>query len=503
MEQDGESVDVLVIGAGFAGLAMAVRLFADGWRNVVVVERAGDVGGTWRDNTYPGAVCDVPSHLYSYSFAPNPRWSHDYAGQAEILDYLRRCAQRFGVRPAIRFHHEVRDARWDEDRSRWSVDTTGGRFAARYLIAGTGPLSEPKLPHVPGLDRFEGPMWHSAQWDHSQELAGRRAAVVGTGASTVQFLPHVASVAAHVTVFQRHAPWVLPRVDREIDATHQRVYHALPAVQQLTRAAIYWGRELLYLGFRDMQRGRRWMGRAERAARAHLAAQVDDPDLRARLTPDYAIGCKRIVLSNDWYPTLQRANVDVVSGGLVEVGPRTVVGADGVERPADVLIFGTGFHAADPPVASLVRGRDGTLLKQRWAQGMFAYKGTTVSGFPNLFLLVGPNTGLGHTSIVYMIESQVRYVGEALAALRSDGATRLEVRADAEQRWNDRIQRDLAPTVWSAGGCDSWYLDTNGRNTTLWPGFSFQYRAAVRHFDPDAYRIGPDRTRAAIPALNS
>jgi cation diffusion facilitator CzcD-associated flavoprotein CzcO len=449
-----------------------------------VLERAGEVGGTWRDNTYPGAACDVPSHLYSFSFAPNPDWSRSFSPQAEIQEYLRRVATDFGVRPHIRFHHEVLGAAWDETDCRWRVRTAASEFEADVLVSATGALSDPSVPPLPGLDRFEGPVFHSARWRHDHDLTGRRVAVVGTGASAIQFVPQIQPHAGHVTVFQRTPPWILPRWDRPFRPAEQWAFRHVPAVQRLARAGIYWGREQMVAGF-VIAPG--LMRAAERLARRHLQRSVPDPGLRARLTPDYRIGCKRILISNDYLPALTQPNVDLVAAGLAEVRERSVVAADGTEHAVDTIIFGTGFHVTDIPVADRITGRGGLTLKGRWVDGMKAYKGTAVAGFPNLFLLVGPNTGLGHSSQVYMIESQIAYVLDAVRRLDRTGDV-VEVRPEAETAWDAGVQRAMGRTVWNTGGCASWYLDERGRNTTLWPGSTWRFRRQTARFDPAAYR---------------
>ena len=476
---------VLIIGTGFAGLGMAVRLKQAGLDEFVVLERAGEVGGTWRDNTYPGAACDVPSHLYSFSFAPNPDWSRSFSPQGEIQEYLRRTATDFGVRPHIRFHHEVLGATWDDGAQRWWVRTNQGDFEAAVLVSATGALSDPAIPALPGLDRFEGTVFHSARWRHDHDLTGERVAVVGTGASANQFVPQIQPQVGNLTVFQRTPPWILPRWDRPFRPAEQWAFRHLPLVQRLARAGIYWSREQMVAGF---VLAPNLMAVAERMARKHLERAVADPALRAKLTPDYRIGCKRILISNDYLPSLTKPNVDVVASGLVEVRPRSVVAADGTEREVDTIIFGTGFHVTDIPVADRISGRDGVTLKDRWADGMKAYKGTAVAGFPNLFLLVGPNTGLGHSSQVFMIESQIAYAVDAVRHIEQTGAV-VEVREEAETSWDDSVQRAMGRTVWTTGGCASWYLDDRGRNTTLWPGATWRFRRHTARFDADAYRV--------------
>jgi cation diffusion facilitator CzcD-associated flavoprotein CzcO len=476
---------VLIVGTGFAGLGMAVRLKQTGCDDFVVLERAGEVGGTWRDNTYPGAACDVPSHLYSFSFAPNPDWSRSFSPQAEIQEYLRRVATDFGVRPHIRFHHEVLGAAWDGTDRCWRVRTNAGEFAADVLVSATGALSDPAVPPLPGLDCFEGTVFHSAQWRHDHDLTGKRVAVVGTGASAIQFVPQIQSRVGHLTVFQRTPPWILPRWDRAFRPAERWAFRHLPLVQRLARAGIYWGREQMVAGFVVAPN---LMRAAERLARRHLVGSVPDPLLRAKLTPDYRIGCKRILISNDYLPSLTQPNVDLVAAGLAEVRERSVLSADGREHEVDTIIFGTGFHVTDIPVADRIVGRGGVALKDHWAGGMRAYKGTAVAGFPNLFLLVGPNTGLGHSSQVFMIESQIAYVLDAVRHIERTGEV-VEVREEAETAWDAGVQRAMGHTVWTTGGCASWYLDDRGRNTTLWPGSTWRFRRHTARFDTDAYRL--------------
>jgi cation diffusion facilitator CzcD-associated flavoprotein CzcO len=490
-------VKVAVIGSGFAGLGMAIRLKQMGISDFVVLERAGEVGGTWRDNTYPGAACDVPSHLYSFSFAPNPDWSSSFSPQAEIQDYLRRTTDDFGIRPHLRLGAEVRHARWDDARERWHIDTTapGARgvpekdvYDAQFLVSATGALSDPSLPDLPGLDRFAGTTFHSARWRHDHDLSGERVAVIGTGASAIQFVPQIQPRVGQLSVFQRTPPWIVPRWDRRFTRPERWMFRHLPVTQRLARTGIYWSREAYVFGFAFDPR---LMKTAELVARAHLRRQVPDPELRARLTPDYTIGCKRILISNDYLPALSQPNVDLVTTGITEVRERSIVTADGRERPVDTIIFGTGFHVTDMPIASRLAGRDGVVLADHWREGAHAHRGTTTAGFPNLFMLVGPNTGLGHTSQVFMIESQINYVADALRSADARGAATVEVRPAAEAAWNARVQADMEGTVWTSGQCASWYLDAAGRNTTLWPSFTFRFRRETRRFDPAAYHFGP------------
>ena len=480
-----EHVPVAVIGTGFAGLGAAIALRREG-REFLVLERAGDLGGTWRDNRYPGCRCDVPSHLYSFSFAPNPDWSETYSPQGEIWDYLRDVAVRHGVLDRVRFDCEVRHAAWDEGAQRWRLDTARGPLTAEVLVLGNGPLAEPAIPDIPGREDFAGTAFHSAAWsDH--DLTGERVAVIGTGASAIQFVPEIAPVVGHLTVFQRTPPWVLPHRNRPICDLERAVYRRLPAAQRAVRGLVYWSRELVAAA---LLRNGRALHRLEELARRHLADQVPDPELRARLTPDYRPGCKRLLLSDDWYPTLQRADVEVVTDKITEIQPHAVVTSDGVEHEVDTIIYGTGFHVTDNPIAQRVSGLGGRTLAEAWQDhGAQAYLGTTVPGFPNLFLLAGPNTGIGHTSLVVMIEAQLAYVLDALRVRDQRGAAAIDLRAPVLQAWTREVQRKAARTVWNSGGCASWYLDEEGRNTTLWPDHTFRFRARTRRFDVARYEL--------------
>lgn len=476
---------IAIIGSGFAGLGMAAALRRRGVSDFIVFERAGEVGGTWRDNTYPGCACDVKSDLYSFSFAPNPEWGHRYARQAEILDYLRRVADGFGLRPQIRFHHAVERAEWDDEEGLWRLQTGGGTYTARVLISGHGPLIEPKWPAVKGLETFSGPRFHSAQWDHSVDLRGKRVAVVGTGASAIQFVPEVQKVAGQLTVFQRSAPWVMPRMDEPTSERRRALFRRLPALQRLSRQWIFGVAEARFLILSNARVGKL----AEEVARRHLEAQVADPALRAKLTPDYRLGCKRILISDDYYLALTRPGVELVTDPIREVRGARIVTADGQEREFDVLIGGTGFNATRPAIAGVIHGRGGRSLAQVWQPHMEALHGTAVAGFPNLFLIVGPNTGLGHNSMVYMMEAQIGYILRALEYLEEGELLALDPRPEAQAAYNRALQDQLRETVWMQGGCTSWYLDDQGRNTSLWPGRAAQFRRTLSRFDAALYRV--------------
>jgi cation diffusion facilitator CzcD-associated flavoprotein CzcO len=488
------AVEVVVVGSGFSGLAMAAGLKRAGREGFLLLERARDVGGTWRDNVYPGCACDVPSHLYSFSFARNPGWSSTFSPQPEIHAYMRRVAERENLLPHIRFGCELEEASWDEATASWRLVTSSGPLAARVLIAAAGPLCEPAIPDIPGLRDFEGRVFHSATWDHDHDLTAERVAVIGTGASAIQFVPEIQPRVGKLHLFQRTAPWVMPRRARPLSRFERVLYRYVPGAQRLVRVAIYWGRELYALPL-----VRSGLSRFIRVvAEAHLRRQVPDPALRAKVTPDYAPGCKRILVSNDYLPALSEPNVEVVCDGIREVRRGSVVTADGREREVDTIILGTGFRVTDMPIAERLRGSDGRSLAERWDGSPRAHRGTMVAGFPNLFLLLGPNTGLGHTSVVLMAEAQVGYVLQALEHAR--GAASLGVRPEAEHAWNVEVQRRMKGTVWLAGGCASWYLDRNGLNTTLWPDFSFRFRRALRRFDPDehAFDLCPKMTVRGI-----
>jgi len=466
---------------------MAIRLKQSGREDFVILERASDLGGTWRDNTYPGCQCDVESNLYSYSFAPSPTWSRTYAPQAEIWEYLRACAERFGLGEHIRYQHEVQSAAWDESAARWRIETTRGPFSADVLVAAVGPLSEPSIPAIPGLDEFPGPHFHSAAWNHDVDLTGKRVAVIGTGASAIQLVPRIQPRVAQLHLFQRTPPWVLPHRDRPVGAAARALYGAVPGWQRLVRSGVYWSRELFVRPFMKPSPN----SLPERLARGHLEKQVADPSLRARLTPRYAIGCKRILISNDYYPAIQKPNVELVTDDVREVRGRRIVTADGDEREVDVIVLATGFRVTEMLFAQRVTGREGRRLADQWSGSPSAYRGTAVAGFPNLFFLLGPNTGLGHTSVLVMVEAQLRYVIGCLRHLERSGMASLEVRREAQDAFNADVQSRLRDTVWNAGGCRSWYLDPTGRNTTIWPGMTWPFVRRLRRFDPAAYRLYP------------
>jgi cation diffusion facilitator CzcD-associated flavoprotein CzcO len=498
---DQTHVHTLVVGAGFGGLCTAVKLQAAGEPDFLVLERGSDVGGTWRDNTYPGAACDVPSQLYSFSFAPNRHWTRSFSAQPEILSYLRRVARESEVLDRFRFDTSVEHALWDDAQSRWHVRTSAGDLTADLLVSAAGALSEPRLPDIDGLDVFKGELFHSARWRHDVNLAGKRVAVIGTGASAIQIVPELAPVAEHVDVYQRSAPYVIPRSDRRYTRLERSAFRHVPAVQKAYRTGIYWGREALVPGFVT---DARLATPARVAALANIERGIGDPDLRERVRPTYAIGCKRILVSNDWYPALARDDVDLVTDPVAGLTADGVVTRDATGRrtvrDAEVLVVATGFRASDPPIAHRVVGRDGRTMAEHFAErGMSAYKGATVHGFPNFFFVVGPNTGLGHSSMVLMIEAQAGYLVDAVRAMRAAEAAAVEPTIAAQEAWNHDLQRRMRRTVWTTGGCSSWYLDAHGRNVTLWPRTTYTFRRLTARFDTEAYTAvrAPARARAS------
>lgn len=480
---------VAIIGSGFGGLGAAIRLRQRGDEDFRIFERASDVGGTWRDNSYPGCACDVQSHLYSFSFAPNPDWTRSYSGQPEIWDYLRRCARDFGLIPHILFDHEVREAAWDDDARLWRVETSQGVYTADVLVMASGALSEPRVPRLPGFENFKGKSFHSARWDHAYNLKGRRVAVIGTGASAVQFVPEIQPLVERLHIFQRTPPWVMPRTERAFTERERRMFRRFPLLQRGERAAIYAFRELFVFGFRHLRMSRL----IRRIALRHLERAVPDPVLRAKLTPAYEIGCKRILVSNDYLPAVTRPNVEVVTAGVAEVREHSIVDTEGVERPVDAVIFGTGFRVTDQPLAGHVRGRGGVTLEEVWRGSPRAHLGTTVNGFPNLFILLGPNTGLGHTSVVYMIEAQIEHLMNALEFMARRGVAVIEPKPEAQAAFVGEVERRMEGTVWVAGKCASWYLDRTGRNSTIWPDFTWRFRRRVARLDPAEYLTSAPR----------
>ena len=479
---------IVIIGAGFSGIGLGRRLLLEHRRDFVILERSDGVGGVWRSNTYPGARCDVPSHLYSFSFAPNPEWSATYSAQPEIRAYLERCVADFGVEPYLHYGVEVTGATWNAEDQLWHIEASDGPWTARVLVSAVGPLTEPKLPDVPGIGSFEGEVMHSARWDHDYDLTGARVASIGTGASAIQYVPAIADRVGELFVFQRTPPWVVPHGARAITDAERAKFRAGARRQRRQRRRIYFARESLLVGFAKRPGLLRLV---EAMSRRHIATQIPDPTLRRLVTPHYVLGCKRLVPSNDWYPALQKPNVTLVPAALREIRPHSVIDSEGVEREVDAIIFGTGFHVADVPIGDVVRGRGGRLLSDVWAGSPRAYLGTAMPGFPNLFLFLGPNTGLGHSSMILMIEAQIEHIAHAIHELDAAGAGTIEVRPEAHDAYNRELDRKLATTVWETGGCSSWYHDVNGRNATIYPDWTWRFRRQATGWKADAYTLGP------------
>lgn len=485
---------MVIIGAGFAGVGMAIRLLGEGERDFVVLEKASGVGGTWRDNTYPGCQCDVPSNLYSFSFAPNPNWSRDFAWQSEILEYLEGCVDQHGVRSHLSFDTEVIRAAWDEERQRWRIETNRGTMTADVLVSGHGGLSAPASPNLPGIGKFEGKVFHSASFRHDEPLEGKRVAVIGTGASAIQIVPSIQPRVAQMTVFQRTPPWIVPRFDEPFSARRRWLWRTFPFLQRLDRLRIYLLRELLVLAMVFFPRLLGWL---EFVARKHLEMQVTDPELRKKLLPGYSIGCKRMLLSNDYYPALCQPNSRLVTSSIREVTAKGIITDDGQFHEVDVIVLCTGFKVTDHPIIHCFYGRDGRTLAKHWARGAFTYLGASVPGFPNLFLMTGPYTAVGHTSIIYMLEAQFDYVLGALREMKKRDVGAFDVRSATLAAFVGEMDRKQAGSVWNSG-CKSWYLDAEGRNTTVWPSFTFRFRARTRRFDPTAYHATARREASLV-----
>ena len=483
--------DILIVGSGFSGLIMAMTARKHGFTDIAILEKAQEIGGTWRDNTYPGVACDVPSHLYSFASHPNPNWSTCYAGGAEILAYMQDVARREGLYELCHFGQTLTSARWLGDR--WEVQTSGGVWQARVLVSAIGALHVPLIPRIEGADSFPGPAFHSAEWRHDVDLSGKRVAVVGTGASAVQFVPEIAGTAAQVTIFQRTPPYVLPRPDGPIAPWVRRLYARWPLLPRLRRAAIFATFEMRHAIFRGKPLAQRF---GMNMWRKTLTAAIPDAATQDTLTPDYQMGCKRVLSSNRWYRALTRDTVTVLPEAVARIDGSQLRSSSGQVTEADVLIWGTGFHVTDALSRVAITGADGLTLAEAWSDGLKAHLGTGVAGFPNLFFLLGPHTGLGHNSVVLMIEAQAAHIGRMLDTMRQRGVTAIAPRPDRQAEFESDIAKRLEDTVWQAGGCTSWYQDDQGRNPTLWPG-------TVRAFQRRMAQAGPDEYHeVAIPSAS-
>ncbi|MDX3191574.1 NAD(P)/FAD-dependent oxidoreductase [Streptomyces sp. MN03-5084-2B] len=483
-----ERFKVVIVGTGFSGLGQAIQLEKAGIRDYVILEKATEVGGTWRDNSYPGCACDVQSHMYSFSYEQNPGWSRSFSPQPEIHAYLKGVADKYRLREKIRFGVELTGAHWDERDRHWTATTRDGReFVAQFLVSGVGGLHIPQVPELPGIANFKGQTWHSARWNHEYDLRGKKVAVVGTGASAVQFVPKIAPDVAELTLFQRTPPWIMPKPDHAMPSWAQTLFKRVPGTQRAYRNALYWLLEARAIGFNGHPA---IMKAGELIAKRNIAKGIKDRALRKKVTPDYTMGCKRVLISNDYYPALDRPNVEVNTEGIREVKAHSIVDAGGVEHEVDAIIYGTGFKVTDALEYLDITGVDGRNLAKEWAsEGMRTHKGITVSGYPNLFFLLGPNTALGHNSVVFMIESQSRYVVDAIKLADSRGAAALDVRPGVQDEFQREIQDKLVKGVWTQGGCKSWYLDAQGVNRTIWPGFTWRYWLETRKVDPADYEL--------------
>lgn len=485
------SVDVLIVGSGFSGLCMAIKLREAKMNSFLLIEKSDDIGGTWYDNRYPGCACDIPSHLYSFSFWLSPDWTRMYPGQREIHEYLKRCIEHFGIGPQMRLNTRFCQAAWNDAENVWDISAFSGgqelRIKARLLVSGMGALHVPNIPKLNGAEKFAGPTFHSSQWNYDVDLEGKNVAVVGTGASAIQFVPQIAPKAGKVYLFQRTPPWIVPRHDFAIPEKWKKRFRRYWLPMWAFRQYIFWRQEFRVLGFL----GNQWVrGKATEIGLRHVRRKVKDPAVREALTPKYELGCKRVLVSDDFYPTMNRENVELVNEGISEVCPNSIITADGKERPIDVLIYGTGFRATEPMRNVRVVGRGGVEINEAWRERMSAHWGVTVSGFPNLFLLLGPNTGLGHNSVVLMIEAQVRYVMSCLKMMRRKKRHVMEVRPEAQKQFVDDVQQRLKGTVWQSGGCKSWYQDQRtGENPTLWPGSVLEYVRRTRHAAGGDYKL--------------
>ena len=478
---------IIVVGAGFAGVGMGIRLKREGFNDFVIIERAHDVGGAWRDNTYPGVACDVSSHLYSFSFLPNPRWSRLRAPGREIQEYLQRGALEEGLLDHLRFDSPMEQATWNDATNRWIVETPEVTYSAQFLVAACGHLSDENLPDIPGRDTFTGDLFHSARWNHGVPLDGKRIALVGSGASAIQLLPELAKVGAEVVVFQRSPAYIIPSPNPAYSEAEQRLFERSPETLRSLRAEMFWLAEGNFAARRGVPR---YLEAARKLSLNHLENSVKDPELKAKLTPDYEIGCKRLLGSNQYYPTLQEEHVTLEASALARIDGNTVISADGNEFQVDIIVFATGFEATEPLFANLIYGQDQLQLADAWGEGMTAYASNTTHGFPNMFIMNGPNTSSGHNSAIYILEAQMDYILGALRFADESGILALEVTEEAESEYVEDVRQRSVGTVWVDGGCRNWYVDSRtGALTVTWPDFMYAFRQENATFDPEAYAI--------------
>ncbi|MBQ0798980.1 MAG: NAD(P)/FAD-dependent oxidoreductase [Porticoccaceae bacterium] len=475
---------IIIVGTGFSGVGAAIKLKQQGIHSFIILERAGEIGGTWRDNTYPGAACDVQSHLYSFSFEKNPNWSRTFSPQQEIQDYMLHCVEKYQLRKHIRLNTPINRATFAENTGRWTLQSAHGEhFTAQVLVTACGALSNPALPSIKGIDTFAGKIMHTAQWDHDYPLENKRIGVIGTGASAIQVVPAIAPLIKNLTVFQRTAPWVVPKADKPYRQGTKNMLGRVPFIQKLYRGYIYLLNEvraplIIFDTFLSKL--------LEKEGLRNINHYISDPILKKKVTPEFKVGCKRILLTNDWYSTLSKSNVDLVTDPILEINKSGVVTKEGTEYPFDVIIAATGFDVPTAAAPFEIIGLNGASLNEQWRDGAEAHRGTTVSGFPNLFIMMGPNTGSGSTSMVYYIESQIHYILQGIQLILDKNLKYVDVIQECQDTFNARIERKMKKMVWSSG-CKSWYQASNGKITTLWPGFSWQFRLATRRFDQKEY----------------
>jgi cation diffusion facilitator CzcD-associated flavoprotein CzcO len=465
MTQHTHIYDTFIVGAGISGIAAAIRLQKVGYNNFKIIEKASRVGGTWRENTYPGCGCDVPSALYSYSFAPSAKWSHLFARQPEILNYLEEVSEKFNIKPLIQFDTSLEDARWDESRHLWVLETNHGQYLAKTVICATGPITEPQTPKLDGLETFTGEMFHSAKWNHHYDLTGKRIAVIGTGASAIQFVPQIQPKAKELYVFQRTAPWVLPKPDMNLNDWGKSIIAKYPAIQQTWRKSVAQSLNAINFGLRNPIA----LQPFNILGKQLLKLQIKDPVLRKNVTPSYTVGCKRILFANNYYPALQAANTRLIPHGLVKVEGNTVVAANGERHEVDVIIWGTGFEVSHPPIGKKIHNTHGQRLSELWKDSSpEAYLGTNLENVPNAFLMLGPNV-LVYDSFIGLAEAQLDYIVDGLQQIKAKGISKLMIKPAVLQHHNQKVQKHIQTTVFNSGGCKSYYLDANGRNFAAWP----------------------------------
>ncbi len=475
---------IVIIGGGFAGLGAAIKLKEAGIHDFILLEKAHEMGGVWRENTYPGCACDVPSSLYSYSFEPNPNWSRVFAPQAEIKDYLQNIANKYNIMPHVRLNTEVISARWSDETQNWLIETDQGEFTAQFSIMACGPMHEPVLPNIKGIDQFSGQIFHSSQWRHDLDLTGKRVAVIGTGASAIQFIPQIQPIVKQLTVFQRTAQWILPKSDINLPKPIQALFKYLPLTQRLLRGGVYGVFESINGGLQSPAA----MKQFQKLAELHLNLTIKDKKLREKLRPNFIIGCKRILQSNNWYPALAQNNVEVIASALAEVQGNTLIAEDGSQTEADIIILATGFEIAEPPIAKRVYNRFGQSMADVWQGSPEGYKGTMVEACPNGFLMFGPNVAVSSSAFI-IIEAQLPYIVDAIKQAVDQGIQTIEPDPKLIKPYNEKIQAALQHTVWNKGGCQSYFLDRNGRNSTAWPWTTFKLKQQLKRFNLNEYLI--------------